>query len=388
MKKEIPYWIALSQLPRWKRARMNDLIVKFYHDNKITIEDFFHLDENLWKTIYSLEASEITDLINAKTELASHAFLAEDLLNQGFEVIPITSPDYSPTLKANLKATFSPAVLYVKGNKDVMKESSLAIVGSRDASGIALQFTDNIARLASKESKVVVSGFAKGVDKQALDSAIKYKGRSIIVLPQGVLTFTSGYKTYYRQIVEGDVLVLSVFSPKAPWRAELAMARNPIIYGLAKEIYVAESGEKGGTWSGVIDGLRKERKIYVRQTTPGEKNANLLLIQKGAIAVDFDGKEILPSYQPPELFEQPLVIKETGVTSQMPELLERKIISTFNGFPLTAKEILNKLNLEWTSQKLTNILKRLPQIEIIKTKKPHQFKLKDNCEQLQRSLFD
>ena len=126
----------------------------------------------------------------------------------------------------------------------------------------------------------VVSGFAKGVDKQALDSAIKYKGQSIIVLPQGILTFTSGFKTYYKQIVDGDVLVLSTFFPKAPWQKELAMARNPIIYGLADEIYVAESSEKGGTWSGVVDGLHKKRKIYVRKPGSNEKNANNLLIQK------------------------------------------------------------------------------------------------------------
>ena len=94
------------------------------------------------------------------------------------------------------------------------------------------------------------------------------------------MTFSSGFKNYYKQIVDGDVLVLSTFFPKVPWKAELAMARNPIIYGLANEIYVAESAEKGGTWSGVVDGLRKGRKIFVRKPEPSEKNANNLLIQK------------------------------------------------------------------------------------------------------------
>jgi predicted Rossmann fold nucleotide-binding protein DprA/Smf involved in DNA uptake len=39
-------------------------------------------------------------------------------------------------------------------------------------------------------------------------------------------------------------LVLSTFHPKAVWSVGLAMARNPIIYGLADEIFVAESREK------------------------------------------------------------------------------------------------------------------------------------------------
>ena len=71
----------------------------------------------------------------------------------------------------------------------------------------------------------------------------------------------------------------------------LAMALNLIIYGLADEIFVAESSEKGGTWSGVMDGLRKGRKIYVRKPEANEKNANILHIQKGAIAVDYNGIE-------------------------------------------------------------------------------------------------
>ncbi len=80
-----------------------------------------------------------------------------------------------------------------------MHENSIAVVGSRTASEVALNFTDNIAMRASKEYKVIVSGFAKGIDKQALDSAIKYKGQSIIVLPQGIMTFASGFKNYYKQ---------------------------------------------------------------------------------------------------------------------------------------------------------------------------------------------
>jgi predicted Rossmann fold nucleotide-binding protein DprA/Smf involved in DNA uptake len=67
------------------------------------------------------------------------------------------------------------------------------------------------------------------------------------------------------------------------------MARNPIIYGLAEEIFVAESSEKGGTWSGVIDGLRKNRKIFVRMPDADESNANKILISRGAIAVDDNG---------------------------------------------------------------------------------------------------
>lgn len=286
------YWITLAHLPGWGYLKINNLIVKFHHENNISITEFFGLNENTWKNDYGLEQKDIAELLNARAEVPANAFIAESLESQGYDVIPITSPGYSKNLKENLKAKHAPPLLYIKGDRHILTENAVAIVGSRDASVKSLNFTDNIAKRAGKEFKVVVSGFAKGVDKQALDSAIKHTGKSIIVLPQGIMTFSTGFQTYYREIQEGNVLVLSVFYPKSPWKVELAMARNPIIYGLAGEIYVAESNEKGGTWQGVIDGLKKGRKIFVRKPSEDENNANDMLIEKGAVPVDLDGNVI------------------------------------------------------------------------------------------------
>ena len=71
-------------------------------------------------------------------------------------------------------------------------------------------------------------------------------------------------------------MVLSTSHPKAPWSVGLAMARNPIIYGLASEIYVAESSEKGGTWSGV-DGWIKKKKEQFMLENPIQMNKMQIL---------------------------------------------------------------------------------------------------------------
>jgi len=284
--KENTYWIALSHLQNWKKERLNQLIIKTFDEQKISLDDFFNAEKADWAKTFLLTEKEIDDIQNAKNKLSDYSTLSEKLLSQGIEIILFNSPDYSTILKDNLEIK-SPPILYIKGNKKILNEDSIAIVGSRDASEIALQFTDNIAKQASKDYKVVISGFAKGVDRQALDSAIKYKGHSIIVLPQGIMTFNAG--TYFEQIENGNVLVLSTFAPKSPWSVPLAMARNSTIYGLAKEIFVAQANEKGGTWAGVMDGLKKGRTIYVRNPEHSEQNANELLIKKGAIPVDFNG---------------------------------------------------------------------------------------------------
>jgi predicted Rossmann fold nucleotide-binding protein DprA/Smf involved in DNA uptake len=348
-----------------------NLIIQFYHDKKISIEEFFQLPEQSWKTDFQLLDAQITDLRRVSSSLANYAFLAENMQNNGIDVIPVVSSEYSKTLKENLKKS-APTVLYIKGNKQIMSENSVAIVGSRDASDIALTFTDTVARRVSKDFKVVVSGFAKGVDKQALDSSIACKGQSIIVLPQGIMTFETGYKTYYKQIIDGDILILSTFHPKAGWGKELAMARNPIIYGLAKEIFVAESKPsknrqgketKGGTWAGVIDGLKKGRTIYVRQPNASEKNDNNLLIRQGAIAVNSDG--------------YPIAVTESQENCIS---LDDKIKTILSNNKLTIKEIHKKINFDKSEQNLTNELKKMDFIEIKKEKNKNYFSLKGSNE--------
>ncbi len=347
------YWITISHLKRWTNGQINELIKQIYYDNGSDLQEFFSLDHEGWKNRYSIDEKRISSLLEAKDQIANNAFLAESLYNQGFELIPLNSPDYSPTLKDNLKLTYSPPLLYIKGNKQLLVEDSIAIVGSRNASSRGLKFTDNIAKKASEDYKVIVSGFAKGIDKAALDSALKYHGHSIIVLPQGVMTFGSGYKTYYKQIIDGDVLVLSTFHPKAPWKVELAMARNPIIYGLAKEIYVADSSNSGGTWSGVKDGLRKGRTIYVRMASDDETSANKLLINLGGIAIDDNGN--------PE--SQQETERQVLPTTCIQDDLPGRIVVLLTNNVLTAKEICTQLGIEMPSKQLTEVLSKMEEIE-------------------------
>ena len=377
MNKELTYWLALAHVPKIQTKKKNEIIVRLFEKGK-TIIDFFEFEQSVWENDYKLNQSEIVLFEEAKKELSTYAFMVEDLLEQGYSILPITSQDYSPTLKKNLGRTYAPPVIYTKGNLQIMKEKSIAIVGSRKANDISLEFTDNIAKNASKDYKVVVSGFAKGVDKKALDSAIKYKGQSIIVLPQGIATFQSGFKKHYKQIIDGDVLVLSTFYPKAPWSVQLAMARNPIIYGLASEIYVAESSEKGGTWSGVMDGLRKGRTIYIRKPNSREKNANNILISKGGKAVDNEGN--LTSYEIKE--ETKSIVSEPDFNNT-----EEKIIEFLKTGVFPAKIIVDTLKIDWSSRKVTDFLKARQDILTVKGK-PLKFAHKNRSIQLQKSLFD
>ena len=113
-----------------------------------------------------------------------------------------------------------------------------------------------------------------------------------------------------------------------------------------------------------------------------EKNANNLLIQKGAIPVDFNGIELAKSYDTTNTEKVSIVQEPTDNES-----LEAKVRAVFNGRPLSAKELLTKLNLTWTTQKLNNFLKNLDFIEIVKEKKTNLYKLKGASDTTQTTLF-
>lgn len=368
IKQELTYWVTLALITKMWTKRKNEIYVNcFKHNPQISIIELFE-DSSTWEEV-GLNEIEKVQFEESRMQLANNSFLVDELMAQGYDILPITHEDYPKLLKENLKFN-APTVIYTKGNKSLLQEPSIAIVGSRSADVMSLSFTDNIAKSATRNNKVVVSGFAKGVDRQALDSAVGTNGKSIIVLPQGIMTFGSGFKQYFKHIVQGRVLVMSSFAPKAPWSVEFAMARNPIIYGMASEIFVAQSEEKGGTWSGVIDGLRKKRSIYVRYPEKNEKNANLLLIQNGASAVDISGNIL--SLSPEELKTPEQLNKEK---------LDVELIKILNSVEMiSAKEIITRLRLDWKDDKMKRYLDNKEQVEKIKIKNRIYYRLKGNTQ--------
>lgn len=372
-KQELTYWITLALIPKMWTKRKNEIYVNcFQHSPQISIIDLFE-DSSNWD-IVGLNETEKIQFEEARLQLVNNSFLVEDLMSQGYDILPVTHEEYPKLLKKNLKFN-APTVIYTKGEKSLLNEDSIAIVGSRSAKEKSLVFTENIARKAVAENKVVVSGFAKGVDRQALDSAVKANGKSIIVLPQGIMTFNSGFKQYIKDIIQKRILVMSTFAPKAPWSVEFAMARNPIIYGMASEIFVAQSDDKGGTWAGVLDGLRKNRPIYVRYPDAKENNANRLIIQKGAFAVDIFGKALTLS--PNELKTSEQIQKDSFDSNIIAVLKNVEMIS--------AKEIISRLHIDWKDDKMKRYLDNMSQVEKKKIKNRIYYYLKGNA---QRGLFD
>ena len=64
------------------------------------------MDRNTWPEEFDFNSKELDDLEIAKTELPNNSFLIEDMLNQGFDFIPLNSSGYSNTGRVDNLFTF------------------------------------------------------------------------------------------------------------------------------------------------------------------------------------------------------------------------------------------------------------------------------------------
>lgn len=379
------YWMAFAHAKGFTNRRKMDFLINVIHD-RISLKEAMEAIKSGEKLGFDFTEKEWEGINDASFEIANYSFLAEDLLDKGISIVNVMDKEIYPQgLKKNLGKE-SPIILYAKGNYDLLKRKLVAIVGARKSAMTSLMFTKNIAKKLVSEKSVIVSGFAKGVDKCALDSALLYKGQSIIVLPQGIDTYTN--KTYYPNIVNGDVLVLSTYHPKAGWSIGLAMDRNKTIYGLSSDIYAAESNSSGGTWEGVLNGLKRGRRVFVRLPESDEKNANLLLIKKGAVAVSENGypvscndldivceNEAFYSVDSENISEAKIVEKALNMLKEM------------NGKGLTISVLASELSLDSNrKKKLNDILKSCNELMREKKGRAYYYYLKNMIE-TQKSLF-
>ena len=102
-------------------------------------------------------------------------------------------------------------------------------------------------REAALKGLVVVSGYARGVDRQAHKGALDIGGNTIAVLSEGLDHFRLVNELKPAIRLEENFLAVSMFEPSAVWKSWRAMERNKLIVALSVGLFVVEARETGGT---------------------------------------------------------------------------------------------------------------------------------------------
>lgn len=195
--------------------------------------------------------------------LGSKVRQAREQANQAeAEIFTLDMPTY-PRLLAEIPDP--PAILYVKGNADLLHLPQISIVGSRNASLGANQNAFNLARAISDAGFVVTSGFAQGIDQSAHEGALAAnlgKGNTIAVLGTGVdRCYPVRNSPLMNKIAEQGVVVSELPMGTGPQRHHFP-SRNRIISGLACGVLVIEAGLKSGSLITARMAMEQGREVF------------------------------------------------------------------------------------------------------------------------------
>lgn len=199
----------------------------------------------------------------------------------GLWVMTRSDPDYPGRLKRRLK-TDAPPVLFGSGNRQLLNQGGIAVVGSRDASDDDLAFTTGLGGTIALQGRSVVSGGARGVDEASMLGALEHDGTVIGVLADSLLRTSTSAK-YRRALMDKNLVLMSPFNPEAGFDVGNAMARNKYIYALSDAAVIVSATEgKGGTWSGAVEALKHAWVPLWVKPHPDARSGNAVLVGMGA----------------------------------------------------------------------------------------------------------
>lgn len=149
----------------------------------------------------------------------------------------------------NLKGRLDcPVVIYYKGSLDCLRKTSVALVGSREASWYGKKVADMFASELAKAGITIVSGLAKGIDTASHKAALWVKGKTVGVLGCG-LDRVYPYQNYSlaEEIIKKGGAIISEYPLGTPPLPENFRDRNRIISGLCNGVLVIEGRARSGT---------------------------------------------------------------------------------------------------------------------------------------------
>ena len=269
----------------------------------------------------------------------------KDALNKGFKVINIESDEYPDSLRCIEKP---PLVLFCNGDVSLLKDDSVAIVGTRRASAYGKWVTEEIGKTLVKCGVTHVSGMAEGIDSAGHRSIIKAGGKSIAVLGTGVDTcFPRSSRDVFESIT-GKGLIVSEYPPGTTGYRANFPARNRIISGLASKVIIVEGALRSGSLITAKIALEQGKDIYAIPGNINQPNSigPNILIQDGAIPI-VNLTEIAETLGIGYLRQKRAEIQLTGLEKQIYEIVKDNgtlSIEDISGqLPASAEEILAKL---------------------------------------------
>ena len=140
-----------------------------------------------------------------------------------------------------------PAILFYRGNLQLLSRRKIGIVGARYATSYGLRVTEALVPKIVKEGFTIVSGLAKGIDSRSHEMAIQNVGQTIGILGTGLDVYYPYEKKELQQTMKQNQLVLTEYVNGSGPKKYHFPARNRIIAGLSLGVCVMEARKNSGS---------------------------------------------------------------------------------------------------------------------------------------------
>lgn len=159
--------------------------------------------------------------------------------------IKLKDSDY-PELLRHINSP--PTSLFVLGNKRILKQNSLTVVGSRKMTEYGRGVTQKLVKDLVVEGLVIVSGLARGIDGVAHRSCLEAGGKTVAVLGHGMnRIYPPEHRGLAKQIILNGGCLVTEFPLGYPIKRQNFILRDRIMAGLSLGTLVIEGKKKSGT---------------------------------------------------------------------------------------------------------------------------------------------
>ena len=231
------YWVALSSIEEIGSS----FIQRLYHYFG-DIESAFNATD--LSQIEGLNIKKAEKYLRLRDKLDVDKIVAE-VENRGIKYLTLDDEKYPIMLK---NIDYPPSVIYYKGDLfGCNLDKTLAVVGSRRATGYAREALAQIISELNGTDICIVSGLASGIDTTAHVSALDNNLKTVGVIASGFdYTYPAANKELYKRIENGCGAVLSEYYPTFEPLKFRFPQRNRIVSGLSYGTLVAEASLKSG----------------------------------------------------------------------------------------------------------------------------------------------
>ncbi len=255
-----------------------------------------------------------------------------------------------------------PYVLFCKGNKHLLNQDCIAVIGTRKPSVYGRRVAKDFTAVLT-EKFVIVSGLAYGIDSIAHESALENEGKTIAVLGSGLLNvYPSSNKSLAQKIVDNNGLVISEYGLHEQPFSYHFPHRNRIVSGISRGLLVCQAPAKSGTSTTVELALEQGKDLFV---VPGEvydfgyTGSNRLIKQMQASCVT-SPRDIIEYYHFDSQSEQKQSYQLTIDEQMIVNVLTNNGQCTFDQLVFETKISLSDLNFLLANLELKSIIAKLP----------------------------